>query len=519
MAKKNRAVQILKNATSNYVRQLIQIVIFVVLTPFIVSKVGSDDFGLWSLIQATIGLLGLMDLGFSTSVVKYVAEARGAEDNKRLGDLTSTFFWQYSGLGFLTLLATGALVPFLGPIFGIPDEKLVTAQIVFALIGIRAGLGLPLGLFAGILVGYQQQLLSNITRVFGTASYAILTWWALSVSPTIETLAWVSLGTGVFANLLSMGFCLYGAPGMSLAPSRFRWSLLREISSFSLWFFLIQISLLLATRVDTIVINAALPLTAVAVYTVAIRIAERAQSLCKQLTNTLTPVIAELKGAGEEKNIRALFLKGSMLSVAAGAPLILGLMWLSTEICVVWMGEEFRDASTPNRLLLAATLVSILHSNSENVLSMTGHQRFLALATLGGQLLNLGLTIALVSGFGLNGVAFATLVAQLATQLFFVQARAGSIYKVSMWEFYKASLWPSVPGAATCIGAMWLGAFLVPPTSLLAIAFLLALGGVGFVPGFWYLGLSATDRSYFSGRLRLVFKRGRAKESTSEAVA
>jgi len=518
LEKKNRAVAILKNATSNYARQLIQIAIFIVLTPFIVSKVGTENFGLWSLIQAAIGILGLMDLGFATSVVKYVAEARGQGNTQKLGELTATFFWQYTGLGLIALLLTVGTAPFLPQILGIAPEKARVAQIVFVLIGLRAAVDLPLGLFADILVGYQKQLLSNLCRVTGTVSYGVLAWWALSVSPTIETLSAVSFCTGLFANLLAMAFCLKAAPGMSLSPRNFRRSLLGEISSFSLWFFLIQISLLLATRVDTIVINAVLPLTAVAVYTVAIRIVERAASLCRQLTNTLTPVIAELKGAGEEKNIRAVFLKGAMLSVAAAMPMLVGLAWLAEDIAGVWMGEEFRASATPLRLLLAAALVGIIHSNTENILSMTGHQRFLALSSLGGQVLNLVLTIILIHFWGLAGVAFATFVAQLVIQLFFVQARGGKLYNVGYLEFYRAALWPSLPGAVACIGAIYGCTQVLPPTSLLRIAVLLGVGAVCFVPAFWFLGLDAAQRSYFGGRFRALFNRKRKSTQPIEAT-
>lgn len=509
MGEKNRAVAILKNATSNYARQIIQIVIFVLLTPFIVSKVGADDFGLWSLIQATIGLLGLMDMGFSTSVVKYVAEARGQKDDRRLAQLTATFFWQYAAIGFMTLGAVLLFLPFLPSVMGVPVEKAATAQIVFALIGLRAAQGLPLGLFAGILVGYQQQLLSNICRVSGTASYGLLAWWALSVSPTIETLAWVALGTGLAANIMSVAFCLRRAPGLSLSPGNFKWSLLREISTFSLWFFLIQISLLIATRVDTIIVNAFLPLAAVAVYTVAIRVAEKASSLCRQLSNTLTPVIAELKGAGEESNIRAVFLKGSMLATAASIPLLGGLAWMAEDVVVVWMGEEFRAATIPCQLLLAAAFVGVIHGTSENVLSMTGHQRFLALATLGGQVLNLVLTLLLVRQWGLVGVAAATLIAQGGVQLFFIQPRAGRLYRLSMLEFYRRTLWPSIPGAVTGLVAMVLCSRVLPPESLVSIAVLLAIGGIGFLPGFWFLGIGRSERDYLLGRVRKLLGRGK----------
>lgn len=507
MEKRNRAVGILKNATSSYARQLIQVAILLLLTPYIVEKVGAADFGLWSLIQATIGLLALMDLGFSASVVKYVADARGRGDAARLRRITATFFWQYAALGAAVLALTLLLAPVFPAVFGVPDDRAESARFVFLLIGLRAAQALPLGLFAGILVGCQQQVLSNLSRVVGTASYGLFAWWALAYSPTIEALAWASLGTGLFANLLGLAFCLKAAPGMSLSPREFRWSLVGEISAFSTWFFLIQISLLIASRVDTIIINAFLPLTAVAVYTVAIRIAEKAGSLCKQLVNTLTPVIAELKGAGEEANIRAVLLKGSMLAVAAAAPLLAGLAWLAEDLVVVWMGEEFRDAALPCRLLLAAAAIGIVHGNTENVLAMTGSQKFLALTSTGGQALNVGLTLVLVKPFGLAGVAAATLASQSVVHFGFTQRRGGRLYRVGPAEFYGRTLWPSVPGTAACLAGMWGLSLLVAPDSLAAIALLLAAGGLCFLPAFWWLGIGAKEREYLGGRLKALAKR------------
>lgn len=518
MSGKNRAVAILRNAASNYVRQVLQIAVFVLLTPFIVRAVGKESFGLWSVIQATVGLIGLMDMGFSSSVVKFVAEARGKQDPERVKDLTASFFWQYMALGALTAAVTVGLVPLLPRLLDMPEAMAASGKAVFLLVGLRAALALPLGVFAGILVGFQQQLLSNITRTFGTVSYGALAWWALGVSPSIETLAWVSLATGVFANAISAVFCMFAARGISLSPRRFRWPLLREISAFSLWFFLIQVSLLIATRVDTIVINAFLPLAAVAVYTVAMRIAEQASVLCRQLTNALTPVIAELKGAGESQNIRAVFAKGSMLAVALAVPLLLGLAIVAEDLAVAWMGPEFATAATPCRLLLASALVAVIHSNTENVLSMTGEQRFLALATVAGQAMNLGLTLLLVRPYGLDGVAAATLAAQVASRIA-IQRRAGRLHEMPMATFYARALGPSLPGAAACAAGIWIAGRLLPPTELWAVAVQLAAGGACFLPAFWYIGLGAEERAYYGGRLRAALKRRRPEPPREEATA
>ncbi|MDK2972915.1 MAG: hypothetical protein PWP23_2670 [Candidatus Sumerlaeota bacterium] len=505
---KNRAATILKNAVSNYVRQVIQIATFVVLTPFIIAKVGTEDFGLWSLIQATIGLLGLMDLGFSASVVKYVAEARGQGDERRVGDLTATFFWLYIVIGVVTAVLTLGLLPFLQPVFRVPDQHIATARIVFLLIGLRSAQALPLGLFAGILVGYQRQTMSNITRTFGTLSYAVLAFWALSWKPTLEVLAWVSLGTGVAANVMSLAMCLKVAKGMSLALRRFKRALLREVSSFSIYFFLIQVSMLLATRIDTIITNAFLPLTAVALYTVAIRVAEKAGVLCRQLTNALTPLIAELKGAGEESNIRAVFRKGSMLSVAMATPMIVGLFWIAPQLLEVWMGEEFGEAATACRLLLAAAMIGIVHANAENVLSMTGHQRFLAFTSIGAQVFNITLTLILIRPMGINGVALATLISAAIFQSGMILRKTSQLHKIGVFDFYRSALWPSIPGALLMLVGFWSLERFLPPTSLLNIFVLELLVCLLFIPGF-LLALGKADRQYFLSRARKIFGRKR----------
>jgi len=62
------------NIASNYLRVIVGIAVMFLLIPFIVSRLGMDLFGLWSLIFAVVGLFGLLDLGFATAAMKYVAE-------------------------------------------------------------------------------------------------------------------------------------------------------------------------------------------------------------------------------------------------------------------------------------------------------------------------------------------------------------------------------------------------------------------------------------------------------------
>ena len=58
------------NIVSSYARFLTGIIAVFFLTPFTLGVVGLEQFGLWSLCLAVIGVLALLDLGFATAAVK-----------------------------------------------------------------------------------------------------------------------------------------------------------------------------------------------------------------------------------------------------------------------------------------------------------------------------------------------------------------------------------------------------------------------------------------------------------------
>ncbi|MCF7933220.1 MAG: oligosaccharide flippase family protein [Spirochaetia bacterium] len=502
MIEKNRSSAIIKNTLSNYGRQAVQILVFLVLTPFIAARLGTEAFGLWALLQAVIGLFGLLDLGFGTSVVKYIAEARSSDDPSRLSYLTATFFWVYMVLAAIVIAAASAFVIVLPAVLSIPDTYAGAAQMVFMLVAFRTALGMPLGMFMGVMTGFQRQWWANSFKIAGTLLYAGGTFWALLAEPSVERLGAVNLIANTVAMALGAWVCVTRLPGVSVNPRFFRLHLVREISSFSLFIFIIQVSTLIYTRVDSLIVQSVLSLSAVALYSVASRIAEEASGMCRQLTNALTPVVAELHGSGDTQNIRAVLLLGTKLSTALAVPLLLGLAFLVEPLLAAWMGEDFRQAAAASQILLAAMLISVIHGNAANVLSMTGHQKYLAGAFFGGQMLNLTLTLLLIRWFGLMGVALATLISSALVDMGLVQPRANRSTGITFWRFYLSSVVPSViPVLVMYLSLLGL-VRIYPPDSLFAIAVIEAAACVVFFSVFILIGLKREERSYIYHKIR-----------------
>lgn len=263
---------------------------------------------------------------------------------------------------------------------------------------------------------------------------------------------------------------------------------------------MVQISSLLYTRIDTFIIQRFLTLTSVARYSVAMQTVSRGSRFCHQLNAALVPLVAEMKGAGDQQSIRLLLRKGTKLNTALATPLMGGLIWLSGDLMHAWMGPEFASSVRPLRLLAGAAWIDAISSISANVLTMAGHQKAMARFTVVAQLLNVGLTVVLIRDFGLNGVALASLIAG-ATSSLATLSYTTHVLHLSPWRTYGPALASALPCGVMLLaftGVKWLirsaGA---TETSLLQVALMEVVGCVAFFVAFYLLGCSQQERRYY----------------------
>src|SRR5690606_20456015 len=144
-------------------------------------------------------------------------------------------------------------------------------------------------------------------------------------------------------------------------------------------------------------------------------------------------------------------------------------------------------------------------------LSRGGDRRFLAVAMVLGQTLTLGLSMGLVVEFGLIGVAAASLVGPLATDVCLVQPRMRGRFGVGLPAFYRQTLLPSVlPGLAmVAVQHSLRQVWLVDARG--EVALLEAINVVAFWVACWSRGVAREEREWVVGRQRGRFQRAMAR--------
>src|ERR1035441_9705762 len=197
---------------------LVQIAAVFVLTPYIIAHIGPADFGLWSLVISWLGLLGLLDLGFGTGVVKYVAECQGSGDIHKRNRILSTLAAVYLAIA----AASGGCVAVLSVYFNhMQDITAAQHEKVPALLWILAVrfvlLALPLGLFRNALFGEQRVYLINLIQMVATVVYAVGSWLVLLRGYGVLALAWVNLAAMLVEYLSYVWFAYRRMEGLRIA--------------------------------------------------------------------------------------------------------------------------------------------------------------------------------------------------------------------------------------------------------------------------------------------------------------
>ena len=209
--------ELIKNVGSGWFSLGVNILVGILLSPFILHRLGNTAYGAWILVFSVTGYYGLFDLGIRSSIVRYVSTYTATNDNEAVSRLINTALTVYSAIGVAAILTTLVLSSFLQFLFRMPAEFLPTARVLFLMVGTAVALGFPAGVFTGILEGLNRFYLVNVTNVVSTLLRALLIVLALHFGYGLLTVALIT----VTLPLLSAG--VRAIIALRVLPLRFGW--------------------------------------------------------------------------------------------------------------------------------------------------------------------------------------------------------------------------------------------------------------------------------------------------------
>jgi O-antigen/teichoic acid export membrane protein len=200
--------------------------------------------------------------------------------------------------------------------------------------------------------------------------------------------------------------------------------------------------------------------------------------------------------------MRATLLDGSRLALGLVAGVTLCLVGFGDQIVRLWMGPGFGDSIAPLNVLVLAGVVVVGQGPAGTILLAAGRHRLVAVASILDIVLNIGLSVALVSRYGLTGVALGTALPYAVLNVALLVPVACWTLQVPLRRFASIVITPSVVALfPAAVAAVVIRSALSPTSFVMALAEC-AFVGIVYVAGFCGLGLRPADRARYVGAVR-----------------
>jgi O-antigen/teichoic acid export membrane protein len=459
-----------RNAATNYLSTIVRLGVGLVVFRLLFQRLDHEQFGYYSLLWSLFGYAVLLDFGFGFTMQKVVAQKVASGDTQTLNRLVSTIVWSFVAVGLSGFALFALIKPwFLGWIHVAPMHRseFGTAYLVFFA---ALAINFPIGLFPEMLRGLQRMDVINwITIVSQLANLALMTWGLLAHWPFLAIVS-ISVGTTVAMGLVAFFFVRRLLPGLSLHPRNFHFPEVRGVLSFSLVAYLITFTNLVVMRADQAVISFSIGVSFVALYQVGYKASEMFGLFSRQIQEALTPAAAHLSAAKDRQALCELLFQTSRLTALLATPLYALCAAYLEPLVKILSGLKQVDASIlwAGQMLLLATWTSIvLQSGPKRVMLMCGWERSLLKLSAAEAVLNLVLSVALVTHFGIAGVAFGTLAPALLLGCLGVLPLAARFVKMNygqlLIQLFQPVLLPIGVSLVVLMGLLIV--FPIPPTA------------------------------------------------------
>lgn len=162
--------QLKVGAILSYLLIILNNIIGLLYTPFMLRMMGPNEYGLYSLAASVVAYLTVLDLGFANSIIRYTAKFRVENKQKEQDEMFGMFFILYCCVSLLTLIAGICIYFHVDSLFG---EKMTIAdmdkiRIMILLMIFNLAFTFPMSIWGSIITAYEKfvfQKLINIVRV------------------------------------------------------------------------------------------------------------------------------------------------------------------------------------------------------------------------------------------------------------------------------------------------------------------------------------------------------------------
>ncbi len=393
------------NSIYNFGGKTLPLFVAIFTVPIFIKNIGTESYGVLTIIWVLIGYFGIFDFGLSCATTKYAAEYLISNDNDNLINLISTSFYFLLFLGMLSAIIFFLLTPlFINKVFKISPSLIEQAQKSFYVMAAIMPFVFTTACLQGVLEAQQRFALINAIRFPASLANYLgplpVFLFTNNLFPIVLVIAFTRLL--VWFAFLWVVFDSFPMLKKLQCP---KIPVIKKLFSFGSWITVSNIISPLMVSLDRFVIGSFLSVEAISYYAVPSDLLGKIFIIPSSLLPVLFPTFSALSINNSAK-LKIIYKRSIKYIFIVITPIIVSLIILSYPIINIWLGEKFAEESSPILQILAVgVLLNALARTPYSTIQAIGRPDLTAKLHIFELPFYLFFLWLLISNFGLIGVA------------------------------------------------------------------------------------------------------------------
>lgn len=401
------ATRFLFNVLWSWVAVAFGLIAGIFLSPYVIHRLGAERYGIWALAFSFVDYFALVDLGFKSAVVKYVAQYRVTRELGEMEALVSTGLAYFTGAGAVVLAASLLLSQYVSRLFNVlPSEE---GALRFLTITVGAGCALTAvsGVFTAVMEAHGRfDITSRILMIYNGVR-AVGTFAVVYVGLELRSMGICILVAQVTAFLLTYASIRRLLPGLRFSVGLAQLASFRRMFSYGSRTLVANISLIVLNQDAPLLISHFLSTTFVGYWSFPFRLIAYPVELVGRLGMVTGSKAAELTAHNRMDTIArmAIVVNRYCLLLFLIIPVYLSIFGF--QLLKVWLTPSFAGFSAPLLPVLGFGLVVAIAAqyNSTSILYGLGKHSSLAISVLVEAILSVACLWYVIPRYGLLGAA------------------------------------------------------------------------------------------------------------------
>ena len=438
----NNSAQLKAGAILSYAQTFVSVAISLIYTPVMLSLLGKEGYGLYSIAAATISYVNLLNLGFSSSYVRFYARCKAANDELGLAKTNGLFCIVFCAIALLALLAGIVLCLSARLIFGngLTDSEYATAKVIMLILTFSTAYDLGTSVFSSIITAHERFVFQKTVNLLKTVIGPSVTWLLLLCGYRSIMMATVSAALTMVVDTCYLVYCVRTLK-IKINICNPHIGQLREIATFSGFIALCSVADQINWSVDKLILGRFRGAAFTAVYSVAAQLNMLYMQISTAISSVFIPKVNRMVAEhNSNSELTDIFIKIGHLQLLILLPIILGFVFFGRSFIEIWAPAGYEDAYPIMLLLMVPATVPYIQNVGIAIQTAENKHKFRAFLYIAMAVVNFSISIVLCKKYGGIGCAVGTAISIIIANGVIMNIHYHKAIGLDIIRFWKSML-------------------------------------------------------------------------------